>query len=137
VKTYRTRDVDPTEENTFWSRADECWELALHAAENKKWSGCAINAIHSMIALADLMCARFAGKRYAGTSHDEAINFYQMLSLKDEDFSRSVLRLGQALSAKTHAEYDHVPLTENHARQILKNAERFRDYVIGKLRRKP
>lgn len=136
MKTYRSRPVDPTEEDTFWVRANECYEIALYAADQKKWSACAINAIHAMIALADLMCARFAGKRYAGVSHDEAVSFYAALGLKDDEFNKSVQRLGQALSSKTHAEYDGSALSENQARQILKNAERFRDYVMGKLKRR-
>lgn len=136
MKTFRTRPVPPDEEETFWSRAEECWELALLAAERGRWSGCVINAIHTAIALSDLMGARFAGKRYAGTSHDEAIQFYSTLGLEDEEFPKSVRRLGQILSLKTLAEYDGSPVTETQARQLLKNAERFREYIFQKLKRR-
>src|SRR5262249_39425423 len=106
MKFFRTRSVEPTEEEAFWRRADECWDLALHAAQKEQWVGCVINAIHAVIALADLMCARFAGKRYAGTSHDEAANFYATLEVRDEEFQKSVRRFGQILSSKTQSEYE-------------------------------
>lgn len=135
MKSYRTRPVSPHEEGIFWTRADECWDLALYAVEKHKWSGCVINIIHAVIALSDLMCSRFAGKRYAGTSHDEAIGFYETLGIDDPDFRKSVGRLGQILSFKTQAEYDGSAISEAQAGLILKNGTRFREYVLGKLKR--
>ena len=133
MKSYRTRPVNPHEEEIYWTRANECWDLALHAASQKKWSGCTINVIHAVISLADLMCARFSGKRYAGTSHDEAISFYETLRIEDPDFRKSVARLGQILSFKTQAEYDGSAVSEAQTELILKNGTRFREYVLKKL----
>ncbi len=136
MKTCRTRPMAPHEDETYWRRADECWDLALYAVSQGKWAGCCINVIHAAISYADLMCSRFAGKRYAGTSHDESVTFYSTLAVEDTDFQKSVSRLGQILSFKSQAEYDNSPITEAQARQILKNGARFREYVLGKLKRK-
>lgn len=135
MKNFRTRPVDPSEEETYWHRADDCWELAQEAARQERWAGCAINTVHAAIALADLMTIRHAGKRCTGTSHDEAVDFYSRMDLDDSEFQKSVHRLGQIISIKSQAEYSQEPLTENQVRQMLKSAGRFRDFVLKNLKR--
>lgn len=136
MKNFKTRFVSPSEETTYWSRADECWSLAMKAQEEKKSAGCAINIIHSVISLSDLMCIRFAGKRYAGTSHDEAVDFYAKLPIQEAEFKKSIHRLGQIVSLKTHAEYGGEPIGESDVSHMIKSAERFRSYVLEKLGKK-
>ena len=133
MKKLKIRPVEPSESNTYWRRSEDCWDLAHKALQEGKWAGCAINVIPSVIALADLMCIRYAGKRYAGTSHDESVDFYATLDMDDPDFQKSVVRLGQILSVKTDAEYGGSPLGESHIRQMMKLAERFRSFVLNKI----
>lgn len=136
MKKFKTRPVSPTQERAYWSRFEECWALAMNAAQERKWTGCCINIIHSLIALADLVCIRFVGKRYAGTSHDEAVDFYAALPLQDEEFKKSIHRLGQIVATKTDAEYGGNPANENDVAHLLKSAERFKDYALLKLGKK-
>ncbi len=137
MKNFKTRPVSPSEEAAYWSRSDECWVLARKAFEEGKRSGSAINIIHSVIALADLICIRFSGKRYAGSSHDEAVDFYAKLPIQEDEFKKSVHRLGQIVSLKTHAEYGGSPISESDLSHMLKSAERFRSYALSKLGKKP
>ena len=136
MKSFKTRAVSPAQETAYWTRAEDCWALAKRAFEEKRWTGCTINLIHSLVALADLMCIRFSGKRYAGTSHDEAVDFYAKLAIQDPEFRKNVHRLGQIVASKTEAEYGGSPITENGASQMMKSAERFREYVLAQLGRR-
>lgn len=136
MKKFKTRPVSPSEMDIYWQRSEECWNLAWQAFQDSKWFGGAINIIHAIVALADLMCIRYAGKRYAGEDHEQAVDFYTTLNLDDPDFKKSVSRLGRVLSVKTEAEYGGSPLKESEIRQMMKSAERFRNYVLQKLGKK-
>ena len=136
MKNFKTRPVSPSEEAVYWSRAEECWSLAMKAFEENKRSGGAVNIIHSVIALADLMCIRFSGKRYAGTSHDEAVDFYAKLPIQEDEFKKSIHRLGQIVLFKTNAEYGGRPISQSDIAHMVKSAERFRNYVLEKLGKK-
>ena len=135
MKTIKTRIVNPSEEAAYWIRAEECWEIALQALQSGKWSGAAINIIHSVISLADLMCIRYSGKRYAGTSHDQAVDFYATLNLQDEDFRSSSHRFGQIVSIKSQVEYGGKEMRVTDIDHMMKAAQRFRDYVLSKIGR--
>lgn len=133
MKKIRTAPVSRTEIRQFRKRAEECFELAKMAFANKYWLGTCINAVHSAIAWADCLCIAEKGLRYAGTSHDEAVDLYFSLNLRDEDFKKSIHNLGRLISIKHHAEYMGKPLSSDEAESALKALTRFQEFVLKKL----
>lgn len=133
MKNIRTVSVPRSEIRQFTKRAEECFQLAEMAHAKKYWLGTCINAVHSAIALADCLCIVERGLRYAGANHDEAVELYSSLQLKDEGFGKSIQNFGRLISIKHHAEYTGKSLNAGDAESISKALGRFREFVFKNL----
>lgn len=127
---YKTAHGGETEIRAYVKRANELWRNASRALDNKEYDACAIMVIHSCISLADAAGIAHRGARYAGTSHNEAVQYFHDFGLQDEGFKRACRRLGQIIGEKTAAEYGGANLTAGAANSIHKNGERFREYLF-------
>lgn len=130
TRSYRTSKGDKSHVQSYVKRANELWRYASEAHENRDFDACAINAIHACIALADAACITHSGARYAGTSHDEAVQYFHDLRLPDDNFKRACRRFGQMIGEKTTAEYGGRNLTSKETESIFKNGERFRAFLF-------
>ena len=130
MRKFKTTPVDLANLRHYKTRAEECHRLAKYACAEGLWFGTCINAVHSSIALADSLSIFFRRTRYAGTSHDEAIEYYSTLQLNKPNFHNSIQKLGTILSIKNQAEYADETLTEKDATHILKQLDRFREFIL-------
>lgn len=129
TRKYKTASAGEVEIRAYIKRANELWRHASSAYRDGDRDACAIMAIHSCISLADAACVAHQGSRYAGTSHDEAVQYFHDLGFRDDGFKKACRRLGQIIGEKTAAEYGGNNLTEKNAEFIYKNGERFREYL--------
>jgi len=127
---YRTTKGDKTHVQSYVKRANELWHSASEAYKNSAFDACAINAIHACISLADAACIVHSGARYAGTSHDEAIQYFHDLRLPHDKFKTACRRFAQMIGAKTTSEYGGRNLTAKEVDAIFKNGERFRAFLF-------
>ena len=130
---FTTRDVQKSLYINFLKRAEEC----LHAAQNsfliQEWNASAINAIHSCIAACDAMCVYFLGKRHAGDDHEEAVSFFMAIKGGNEGIKTNSNRLLRVLRIKNMAEYEERLVYKPEAEKILKDCERFFEFVKKEL----
>lgn len=133
MKIYKTASVDRTDAAIYRKRAEECLHLAEQANEQKLWFGVCINAVHAGISLADCLSIFKRGTRYAGSSHDEAVQFYGTLDFDIADFRQSISQLGKLISIKHAAEYADQALNEKDAQAALKALSRLREFVLRRL----
>lgn len=129
MKSIKTAPVPKSELRQFRKRANECFHLAEIAFTKKYWSGTCINAVHAAVALADCACIAEKGLRYAGSNHDEAVELYSSLQLKDENFRKSIHNFGRLISIKHQAEYTGKALREEDAESVLKSLSRFHEFL--------
>lgn len=136
TRKYKTTSGGDPEIRAYIKRANELWRHASQAHRDKDYDACTIMVIHASISLADAACVVHQGSRYAGTSHDEAVQYFYDLGIQDADFKKACRRLGQIISEKNAAEYGGNNLTENNADSIYKNGERFRGYLFETILKK-
>lgn len=127
---YRTSKGDKTHIQSYVKRSNELWRYAAEAYGNRDFDACAVNAIHACISLADAACMAHSGARYAGTSHDEAVQYFHDLRLPHDNFKRACRRFGQMIGQKTAAEYGGRNLSSKETDSIFKNSERFRAFLF-------
>lgn len=130
TRTYRTSKGGPTEIRSYVKRANEFWRYAAEARRNQDHDACVMLSIHSCISLADAACVAQSGARYAGSSHEEAVQYFHDLGLENEGFKRACRRFGQMIGEKTTAEYGGRNLTEKESESIFKNGERLREFLL-------
>lgn len=136
TRSYKTIKGGEIEIRAYIKRANELWRHATQAYRGQDYDACVILLIHSCISLADAACLMHQGARYAGTSHDEAVQYFYDLGMPDDAFKRACRRFGQIISEKTAAEYGGANQTPKSAESIYKNSERFRVYLFETLLKK-
>lgn len=130
---FKTRDVTKSLYTNYLKRAEECLQAAKNSFAIKGWNAAAINAIYSCIAACDAMCVYFLGKRHAGESHNDAVNLFKTIKVDDETLNTNANRILRILRIKNMAEYEERLIYRSEAEKVLKDGERFLEYVKRQL----
>lgn len=132
---FRTRDVTKSLYTNFLKKAEECFHAAKTSCTTQEWNAATINAIHCCIAACDTMCVYFLGKRHAGENHSDAISLFKTIKTGDEEINTNANRILRILRIKNVAEYEERLIYKSEAEKILKDCERFLEYVRKILKR--
>lgn len=130
---YRTRDVAKSLYTNYLKRAEECLRAGKDSYANKDWNASAICSIHSCIAACDAMCVYFLGKRHSGENHNDAVTLLKTIKSGDEKLKTNANRFNKVLQIKNMAEYEERLVHKSESERVLKNCERFLDYVKKEL----
>ncbi len=125
----KTVSVDKSKLNVYRKRFEECHRLAQQAFDSEQYVGCCILVVHAAISLADYCCIKVLGLRHAGSNHSDTLGLYSRLSIKHPEFKNSIGRLGKIISLKNMAEYDDEVITQKDASSILKDLNRFKEFI--------
>lgn len=125
---FRTKDLAKSTYVNYLQKAEECLHAAQNSFNSEEWNAAAINAIHSCISACDAMCVYFLGKRHSGENHNEAAKLFQSIK-NSEEMKTNANRIMKVLRAKNMAEYEERLVRKAEAETILKDCERFFEYV--------
>jgi uncharacterized protein (UPF0332 family) len=126
---FKTRDIERSLYTNYLKRAAECFHAAKNSFEAQEWNAATINAIHACIAAADAMCVYFLGKRNASENHNETALLFRTIKPDDEEIKTNANRISRILSVKNMAEYEDRLVFRTEAEKVLKDCQRFLDYV--------
>lgn len=126
---FTTRDVDKSLYCNYLKKAEECYHASKSSFNLREWNAAAINAIHACISACDAICIYYLGKRHAGESHNEAVSLFKTIKADDKEINTNASRISRILSIKNLAEYEGRLVTKNEAEKLLKDCERFIEYI--------
>ena len=129
----RTRKVNKSLYSNYLKRAEECYITANACFKNADWNAATICAIHACISACDAMCIYFLGIRHAGENHNNAVRLFKKIRIQDGNLSKNANRLNRILSIKNMAEYEERLVFKSEAEKIVKDMERFFNYVRKEL----
>ena len=129
----KTTDVAKALYTNYLKRAEECFHAANNSSSSQEWNASTINAIHACIAACDAMCVYYLGKRHIGENHGGAVKLFKKIRTNDEKLSTNASRFLRIIRAKNMAEYEERLLFRPESEKILKDCERFLDYVKSEL----
>ncbi|MFC1617459.1 HEPN domain-containing protein [Candidatus Margulisiibacteriota bacterium] len=132
VSKIKTRDVSKSYYSNYLKKAQECFNAAKTSFDSREWNASAINAIHACISACDAICVYFLGKRNAGESHNNAAVLFKTIG-NEESVNINANRIVRILRIKNMAEYEERLMFKSEAEKVLKDCERFMQYVIQKL----
>lgn len=127
----KTRDVARSSFRNYLKKAEECSRSALDGFQQKMWNSSGIMCIHAATSSADALCTYHLGKRYAGERHDGVIELFRSLPVDSEALDKNSMRLSRIISIKNLAEYDDRLLHEDDASRLLKEMQRFLEFIKG------
>lgn len=130
---FKTKDVEKSLYTNYLKRAEECYHAAKNSFETQEWNAATISAIHTCIATSDAMCIYFLGKRNASDNHNEAVALFKTIKSDDEEINTNANRLSRILGIKNMAEYEDRLVFRIEAEKVLKDCERFLEYIKTKL----
>lgn len=130
---FKTRDVEKSLYTNYLKRAKECYHATKNSFEAQEWNAATINAIHACIAASDAMCIYFLGKRNASESHNDAAALFKTIKADDEEINTNANRISRILGIKNMAEYEDRLVFRTETEKVLKDCERFLEYVKTKL----
>ncbi len=129
---FKTRDVSKSFYRNYLKKAEECLHASKHSFSNQEWNSSTINAIHACISGCDAMCVYFLGKRNAGESHNDTVALFKTIE-SDESINTNANRISRILRIKNMAEYEERLVYRSEAEKVLKDCERFLEFVRKKL----
>lgn len=126
---FRVRQVDKSSFRNYLKKAEENLETAKNCLETRRWNAAVVNAVHCGIGACDALTVFMVGARHAGERHEDAIGLLQTLDLPRDILSDKSRQLSRLLGIKNAAEYEGSLMTENDAREAVKDAARFFEWV--------
>jgi len=124
----RTTEISRTAYVTFMQKAEQFLKTAAVCFKSGDYNASAANAVHACISASDALCARHLGKRASGEKHSDAVNLIKTIKSSD-DFTNNAVRFGRVLAIKSLAEYEERLVFKNDSETVLKNAEKFLEFV--------
>jgi HEPN domain-containing protein len=116
----------------FWRRAIQCEVAMKDALARGHWEAAGINAVHCAISANDAALAAIPAIKVTSKDHRYAVRLLSS-RLKGEDVQAAAKRLAIIISRKGRVEYEQKRLSEKEARSLVLDAERFLDWVGGKI----
>ncbi len=128
----KNRDVAKSYYSNYLKKAKECLHAAKNSFSSQEWNSATISAIHACISGCDAMCTYFLGKRNAGESHNDAVTLFKTIR-SDEAINTNANRISRILRIKNMAEYEERLIFRSEAEKVLKNCQRFLEFVKNQL----
>ncbi|MFH1453589.1 MAG: hypothetical protein ABIH00_06385 [Armatimonadota bacterium] len=73
------------------------------------------------------------GKRHAGENHNDAAKFFKTIETEDDEINTNAARIVRVLRIKNMVEYEERLVYRSEAEKVLKDCERFLEFVKKKL----
>jgi HEPN domain-containing protein len=131
----RVRHVNKSQFSNYLKKSEECLSTASECLKNAKWNAAVINAVHCGISACDALTVFMLGVRHAGERHEDAISLIQTVGLPKDVLTARSKQLSRLLGIKNAAEYEERLMNENDAREAVRDAERFFNWVKEYLRK--
>lgn len=117
----------------YWRNAKECFEGMKDAALAERWHLTALNGVHCVIAAADALLIHTAGLRCKSKDHLDVFTLLDQY-VDDPDASKMLKHGISVVRRKSDIEYRAKRVSETDAHQLIKQVERFYEWVRAKIR---
>ncbi len=121
-------------DKTYLSKAEEFLEGAKALKEKEEWNSSAVLSVHAIISGCDAICARFLQLRHSGADHQQAVELLKNLPFERSEIESKLKQARRVISLKTAAEYEDTLIKPRNALQMLRDAERFLEWVKSELK---
>jgi uncharacterized protein (UPF0332 family) len=129
---FSTRPTKLGAEKSFFMKAEDFLEGAREQV-NDHSNGAATLTIHAVISACDAICAKFLQRRHAGSDHMQAVEMLNELPIDKDELRPKVRQASRVMSKKNVAEYEDRIIEKSEALQMIRDAERFIDWVRKKI----
>lgn len=119
-------------EKSFFAKAEDFLDGAKGEV-NDHSNAAATLAVHAVISACDAICAKFLQRRHAGSDHMQAVEMLNELPVDKDELKQKVRQASRVISKKNIAEYEDHIIGKDETLHMIKDAERFIDWVRKKV----
>ncbi len=127
-----TRPTKIGAEKNFLTKAEDFLDGSRKAV-NDHSNAAATLAVHAVISACDAICAKFLQRKHAGADHMQAVEMLNELPIDKEELKPKVRQASRVLSKKNVAEYEDRMIANDDAHAMIRDAERFVEWVRKKI----
>jgi len=131
AKKISTTTVNKEKYKDYWKKAENFFRGMNEASKDGNWDSTALEGIHSAILAADATLIYSKGYKSSSQRHLDVATLITTLSL--DGAKQAARHLTKILDVKGVVEYSGDEYTEQDARDIVKQVERFRNWVARML----
>lgn len=125
------KEVDRQTAERYLGKAEEFYETALNAIENKKYDAAMFNATQAIFLANDAFCIHFLGRR-ASKDHRESVNLHLQAARVVSDTSKKDVIAG-IFDERSESGYTEKFTKQEEARKTIIQTRRFIDWVGRKI----
>lgn len=134
ARLIKTVTVSRGEWSHYWNRAQELLASMRSNIDEARWNAAVVDAVHSVISANDTFTIQRMGVRCGSEDRSDATDLFEQALHADDD-GNPAARLGRILAIKSHVEYGPSRVSEEQARRVAKDVERFFLWVQSKVER--
>ena len=124
----KTRAASAHLGDAYFLKAKEFFNSMKLEAEFENWNSVGLCGVHCAISASDAILAKFAKIRNVSENHNDCAQLIKTHFAHSET-SAQASRLDRIIRVKNIIEYLGESFTENQAREVYKNVERYFDWV--------
>lgn len=133
AKLTKTRAVKRDFSKNYMKKAREFYRGMEHSFNLGDWNACVVNAIHCAISSSDALTVFYLGIRHAGDRHQDVLQLLQQIDFDPYEIQSKNRQLSHLLLIKNRAEYEERLMGKSDAKNAVKAAKRFFEWVEDKL----
>ena len=127
TKKIPTRPINKEQFEDYWKKAQDFFRAMSRSYTEGNWNATALEGIHAAISAADTLIIFSRGYKSGSQRHSDTATLIANLPL--EDSKKAAQHLTQILSVKNLVEYSGDNYSATEAQDVLKQVERFFNWV--------
>ena len=135
IKKKKTRQIDKGDYVIYLNKAEEFYETMQQAYKKRMWTAVGLNAVHCAISSGDAILVYSQGLRASGDNHMQVLDLLTQSSLI-VGISKQVASVRRIIAKKNVIAYENREFRQSDATDILRQSERFYNWVFDYLNKK-
>jgi len=132
-KKIKFRNISKEKFRIYLKKASDFYETMIRAHQSSNWNSVGLAGIHCAISAADAFTVYRRGVRCASDEHNDSIEFLEQ-NIIDPGDKKYIVQFRRIIAKKNLIEYEARNFTSTEAKEILKRAERFFNWVKQQVR---
>ncbi len=130
-KQYSAKPISESDYTIYFKKAKEFYQTMYQAEKSENWNAVGLNGVHCVISLIDTLLVRHVGIRSTADDHMAVVDLLtSRLVKKIKEIAQKSQAARRIIAKKNLVEYENRDFTRNDALDMIKQVQRFYDWVI-------
>lgn len=128
---YSAKSVSQSDYAVYLKKAKEFYQTMYQAEKSENWNAVGLNGVHCVISLIDTLLVRHAGMRSSSDDHMAVVDLLtSAVAKKIKEIAHKSQAARRVIAKKNLIEYENRDFKKSDALDMIKQVQRFYDWVI-------